>query len=223
MSVRTALRRWRLVVLDGRVVTGIVLAAVSLLVGLRLAAPPEAATRVYAAAADLEAGHVLDRGDLTVVEVRGPRRTLGGLALAEHGPPAGRVISSPLRSGGLVSLDALGGAPAPGREITIPVTADHALGGGVRVGERLDVFATFDKGTDAARTVVVARQATVRSVTRSDGLFGQHDGEVTSITVSVQPEAAIALAFAARNAELDVVRAEGEARGPARFDADSLR
>ena len=63
-----------------------------------------------------------------------------------------------------------------GRDVTIPVTPEHALGGAIRPGDRVDVYATFDKGTDVARTLTVARTATVRGVTRSDGLFGQQRG-----------------------------------------------
>ena len=109
--------------------------------------------------------------------------------------------------------------------MTIPVTPEHALGGAIRSGDRVDVYATFDKGTDVARTLTVARSATVRGVTRSDGLFGQQEGGVTAITLAVDPDAAIAVAFAARNGELDVVRAHGAlaGRGRERFDADSLR
>ena len=112
-----------------------------------------------------------------------------------------------------------------GREVTIPVTPEHALGGAIRAGDRVDVFATFDKGTDVARTLTVARQATVRGVTRSDGLFGQQEGAISAITLTVDPDAAIAVAFAARNGELDVVRASGTPGGRSRdrFDADSLR
>jgi Flp pilus assembly protein CpaB len=109
--------------------------------------------------------------------------------------------------------------------VTIPVTPEHALGGAIRPGDRVDVYATFDKGTDVARTLTVAKGATVREVTRSDGLFGQQEGGITAITLAVDPDAAIAVAFAARNGELDVVRTHGtlNGRGRERFDADSLR
>lgn len=221
-----AVRRLRLPAVDARVVGGVVLVAVSVIGGLRLSRDPEPMTRVYVASTDLDAGHVLGRDDLKVAEVRAPSAVLGGLARPERGgPPIGRALQTPLRADATIGLDGLGAAVAAGREITIPVTPDHALGGDVRAGDRIDVFATFDKGTDAARTLTVARWATVHGVVRSDGLFGQHAGAVSALTLDVDANAAIAVAFAARNAELDIVRAHGalNGRGRDRYDAGDLR
>ena len=213
-AASTSRRRLRLAAIDARVVGGIVLIGVSIVGGLRLTSGPEAATQVYVAVADLDAGHVLTAGDLTTAELRGTGTVIGGLARAgRSGPPLGRTLRVPLRQGGAVSLDAIGAGVAAGREITIPATPEHALGGEVRTGDRVDVFATFDKGTDASRTVTVARSATVHGVVRAEGLFGQHGGTLTALTLDVEPDAAIALAFATRNAELDVVRAHGDLNG----------
>ena len=219
------LGRVRLPSVDVRVITGIVLVAVSVVGGLRLARAPEPGTRVFVAAADLDAGHVLGRRDFAETEVHASRRLIAGLERTDRGAPIGRVLRTPVRAGAAIPIDAVGGALAVGRDVTIPVTPEHALGGAIRAGDRVDVFATFDKGTDVARTLTVARSATVRGVTRSDGLFGQQEGGITAITLAVDRDAAIGVAFAARNGELDVVRARGalDGRGRERFDADSLR
>ncbi len=221
-----AVRRLRLSTIDTRVVGGIVLVAVSVIGGLGLSSDPEATTPVYVAATDLDAGHVLTRNDLKVAELRAPDSTLNGLARPSRGgPPVGRSLQTPLRANAMVGLDGLGPVAPAGREITIPVTPDHALGGAVRTGDRVDVLATFDKGTDAARTLTVARAATVHGVVQSDGLFGQHAGAITALTLDVEPDAAIVVAFAARNAELDIVRSTGagERRGRSRYDAGDVR
>lgn len=217
--------RLRLPTVDLRVVTGVLLVAISIIGGLRLTAAPAPGTVVYAAAADLDAGHVLTRADLTRVEIRGPGSVTRTLERAAGGLPVGRVLRTPLRVGAPIPLDALGDVEPPGRELTVPVTPEHALGGALRSGDRVDVLASFDKGTDAARTLTVARDAAVRSVTRADGLFGQPEGAITAVTVTVVPDAAVALAFAARNGELDIVRTRGAAdlRPRSRFDVDSLR
>jgi len=219
------LRRLRMPTLDARVVTGVVLVAVSVVGVIRLTGGPEAGTPVFVAAADLDAGHVVTRDDLTTVEVRAAHGVIAGLERADHRAPVGRVLRTPVRAGAAIPIDALGGAVPAGRDVTIPVTPDHALGGAIRPGDRVDVYATFDKGTDAARTLTVARGATVRGITESDGLFGQREGAIAAITLAVDPDAAIAVAFAARNGELDVVRARGtlDGRGRERFDADTLR
>ena len=224
-AVTIGLRRLRRPAIDVRVIAGIVLVAVSVVGGLRMTRGPAPGTPVFVAATDLDAGHVLTRADLSEVEVRAPGSVVAGLERTEGGPPVGRVLRTPVRAGAAISLDALGGAIPAGRDVTIPVTPEHALGGSIRPGDRVDVYATFDKGTDVARTLTMARGATVRGVTRSDGLFGQREGAISAITLAVDPNAAIAVAFATRNGELDVVRARGtlDGRGRSRFDADSLR
>jgi Flp pilus assembly protein CpaB len=224
-AVAVGLRRLRRPSIDVRVVTGVVLVAVSVVGGLRMTRDPQPGTAVFVAAVDLDVGHVLNRGDLAQVEVRAPGSMVSGLERVDRGAPLGRVLRSPVRAGAPIPLDALGRSMPAGREVTIPVTPEHALGGAIRPGDRIDVYATFDKTTDVARTLTVAHRATVRGVTRSDGLFGQQEGVVTAITLAVDPDAAIAVAFAARNGELDVVRARGarDDRGRDRFDADSLR
>ncbi len=217
--------RRRLPRLDTRVVGGLLLVAVAVLGGLRLAGSAAAAERVWVAAADLDAGHVLGAGDLEPAEIRAEPSLVAGLSHVAAGPPVGRVLRTPLRVGAPLSIDGLGGSIAPGRELTVPVTPDHALGGEVRVGDRIDVLGTFDKGTDVARTQIIARAATVRGVVHSDGLFGQRQGALSAVTVLVDPDDALALAFAARNAEIDVLRAHGDldGAGTERFDRDSLR
>jgi Flp pilus assembly protein CpaB len=219
------LRKLRVPALDARVITGVVLVAVSVVGGIRLTRGPEPGTAVFVATSDLDAGHVVTRADVTTVEVRAGRDVVAALERADRGAPVGRVLRIPVRAGAAISIEALGGAIPAGRDVTIPVTPDHALGGAIRAGDRVDLYATFDKGTDAARTLIVARRATVRGVTESDGLFGQRQGAISAITLAVDPDSAIAVAFAARNGELDVVRARGtlDGRGRERFDADTLR
>jgi len=219
-------RKVRFPAIDARVIGGIVLVAVSVVGGLRLTKGPAAATRVYVAAVDLDDGHTLAVGDLRVAELRGDERIVAGFARPDHGgPPLGRTLRVGVRAGSVVPIDALGAGAAAGREITLPVTPEHALGGEVRAGDRVDVFATFDKGTDAARTVTVSRAATVHAVLHADGLFGQHAGGITALTLDVEPDAAVAVAFAARNAELDIARAHGNLveRGRDHFESDDLR
>ncbi len=218
-------RRLRLPTIDVRVVTGVVLVAVSVLGGLRLAGSPPPTTPVWTTTVSLDEGHVIAAGDLAPADLQGSRRIVGGLMPAQGAPPIGRTLRVPVGAGAAIPRDALGAPPPPGREITIPVTAEHALGGAVRAGDRVDLLASLDKGTDSARTVTVTRGAAVQGVVRSDGLFGQHEGGLTALTLRVDPDDALAVAFATRNAEIDVVRATGDldGRGSDRIDADALR
>jgi Flp pilus assembly protein CpaB len=214
-------RSARLPRVDTRLVVGLLLVALSIIGGLRLAATGEASVVVYTAARDLPAGHRLERGDLATTHLRAPARVLDRLVRGVA--PVDRVLRVPLAEGDLVPGTALGTGARREREITVPIAAEHALGGALRPGDRVDVLASFDKGTEAARTLTVAARAQVVDVVRSDGLFGQREGELSAITLGVQPDDAVLVAFAVRNGEIDVVRAHGPGhRVRTRFDADEL-
>jgi Flp pilus assembly protein CpaB len=214
----------RLPKVDTRLVVGLLLVALSVLGGLRLAATSDETVAVFVAARDLPADHVLTAGDLGTAQIHASDDVLGGLVLATASrPPIGRVLRFPVVDGGLVGAAALGGVASKGREITVPVGSDHALGGALEPGDRVDILGSFDKGTEIAKTLTVAAGARVVEVVHADGLFGQREGELTALTVSVPPNDVVFVAFAVRNGEVDVVRASGSARGVrTRFDVSEL-
>ena len=135
-------------------------------------------------------------GDLRRTPVHVESGVLDRLVRADAASPAGKVLRFPIAAGTLVSSSALGSRREPGREITIPITPDHALGGALRVGDRVDVLGSFGKGTEDAKTLTVAQGAQLVDVVRADGLFGQHEGVVNALTLAVAPDDAIFLAFA---------------------------
>ena len=213
----------RLPKVDSRLVVGLLLVALSVLGGLRLAASSDSTVAVYAAARDLPANHVVTAGDLRITKVHVSPEVLNGLLPASRAVPIDRVVRFPVAAGGLVSATTLGAAATKGREITIPIGADHALGGALEPGDRVNILGSFDKGTEIAKTLTVAAGARVVAVLHADGLFGQREGELTSLTVSVAPDDVVFVAFAVRNGDLDVVRASGSARGVrTRFDVSEI-
>lgn len=217
---RPALRLPRL---DARLVVGLLLVALSVLGGLRLAATADDTVAVYTATRALPANHVLTPGDLRATRIRATDDVLDGLVSASRRPPVDRVLRFPVTDGGLLARATLGDAASEGREITVPISADHALGGALVAGDRVDVLASFDKGTELAKTLTVARAARVVDVVSSDGLFGQREGELTALTVSVAPDDVVFVAFAIRNGEVDVVRAGNRSKGVRnRFDISEL-
>ena len=123
----TAIRRRLSWAMDTRLVVGLLFVAVSIVGGLRLAGDPVVATQVYVASTDLDAGHVLTAADVEVVEVRAPHEVLSGWTKAAHGAPVGRILQVALHKGSPLVFDRLGAAVALGREITVPVTPEHAL------------------------------------------------------------------------------------------------
>jgi Flp pilus assembly protein CpaB len=214
----------RLPKIDTRLVVGLVLVALSVLGGLRLAATSDDTVAVFVAARDLPADHVLVAGDLRTARIHASEDILGGLMLAARArPPVDRVLRFPLAEGGLVGAGTIGGVASKGREITVPIGSDHALGGALEPGDRVDILGSFDKGTEIAKTLTVAAGARVVEVVHADGLFGQREGELTALTVSVPPNDVVFVAFAVRNGEVDVVRSVGSGRGVrSRFDVSEL-
>jgi Flp pilus assembly protein CpaB len=227
MATLTAPRRRRLTLrlpkLDTRLVVGLLLVAVSVAAGLRLSDRPDHAVAVLAARQALPAGHVLTADDLIPTRVDSAPAALRAFVAATAPSPRGRVLREPVATGALLPRRALGAEAPRGREVTVPITPEHALGGALVAGDRVDVLSTFDKGTELARTITVARRARVVDVVRSEGLFGQREGALTALTLAVDPDDAVYVVFAARNGELDVVRAAVAGDGSrGRFDFTEL-
>ncbi len=210
---------------DTRIVVGVLLVVISVIGGFRLAAAADHTVGVVALRRDLAANHVLVAGDLVVTRVHVSDAVLDGLVrsggLSEL---PGRVLLFPVPADGLLAENAVAAHPRQGREITVPVTPEHALGGRVRLGDRVDVLASFTKSTKSARTLTVVHNAEVIEMVRSEGLFGARAGELTALTLSVPPDDAVYLAFAIRNADLDIVRTTGSSgAGRDSFDGTQLR
>jgi Flp pilus assembly protein CpaB len=213
----------RLPRIDTRLVVGLLLVAASILGGLRLAASADRTVAVHTAARDLPAGHVVTGTDLATTWINASAAVVDRLLEPGDLPVTGRVLRFPVRRGELVAANALGSSAPRGREITVPVSPDHALGGALEPGDRVDVLASFDKGTEAAKTLTVAADAQVVDVIHADGLFGQQEGELAALTLAVPRDDVVLVAFAVRNGEVDIVRADGRpGRTRTRFDATDL-
>lgn len=215
----------RLPKVDTRLVVGLLLVAFSVIGGLRLASSADHTVAMYTAARDLPAGHVLTPGDFGTTRIQAPDAVLDRLVRPAAGSrTTARVLRFPLSEGDLVAGASLGRVAREGREITVPIGPDHALGGVLEPGDRVDVLASFDKGTESAKTLTVASGAQVVEVVHADGLFGQRAGELAALTLSVPPDDVVFVAFAIRNGELDIVRASRQRLRDrqSRFDAADL-
>jgi Flp pilus assembly protein CpaB len=211
--------------IDTRLVVGLLLVALSVLGGLQLASTADDTVAVYVATRDLPADHVLTRDDVRITRIGASESVLDGLVPARRPPPTGHALRVPVAEGGLLADANVGAARAvaAGREISVPIAADHALGGALAPGDRVDVLGSFDKGTELAKTLTVAKDAQVVDVVTSDGLFGQREGELSAITLSVKPNDVVLVAFALRNGEVDVVRAARPGTSArSRFDVSGL-
>lgn len=198
-----------------RTILGLVLFATALLVGRSVLERAKTTVTVWAAAQDLRQDETLDGDELVPAEVKLP----AGVAAAYAGTSEdlrGAILTRPLVAGELIprAWIATGSAVTAGRVMTIPVTPEHAVGGGLRAGDRVDVYATFDSGDARARTSILVREVEVLDVVQTGGLVVGEES-VVGVTVAVTPSEAARLAFAIRTAEIDVALVAGAADEPA--------
>ena len=191
-----------------RTALGLLLFAISLVSGSVVLGSADDGTQVWAARRDLAEGTILTAADLEVVAVRLPEEQLAGY-LGASTELSGAALVRPVRRGELVPAGWVteeGGAAS--RSIAVPITADHAMGGALRPGDRVDVFATLRGVRGESKTTLLVSAAEVEDLLRSDGMVMGSD-EFAGITLSVSPEDAAKIAFAIRTSDLDVVRVEG--------------
>ncbi len=194
-----------------RTALGLLLFCAALLAGQRVLKDAQSTVDVWTAARDLPQDQELESGDLVAKAVHLPPELMDHYLMAST-DLEGAVLTRPVMQGELVSSgsvadEALAGA---GRSMTIPVAPEHAVGGALRPGDRIDVFGTFDAGDARARTLLLVRAVSVLDIVKSGGLVVEEEAAV-GVTVSVTPEEAARLAFAIRSADLDIVRVDADA------------
>lgn len=194
-----------------RTILGLVLFAAALLVGRGILEGAKTTVEVWAAARDLRQDETLAGDALVLAEVKLPPDVAAAYAGASEDLD-GAVLTRPVVAGELIprAWVASGASASAGRSMTIPVTPEHAVGGRLRPGDRVDVYATFDSGDARARTSVLVRAVEVLDVVETGGLVVGEEA-VAGLTVAVTPSEAARLAFAIRTAELDVALVAGAA------------
>ncbi len=204
----------RLSWINGRLVLGVLLLSVAFVAGQRLLAESSRTTGVWAAAHDLARGSRLGAGDLELAQVRLPAEVLGRYLTAGR-KPEGATLGRSLRAGELIPAQSVASerALAATRSITIPVAPEHAVGGALRPGDRVDVFATFGHSEGNARTRLLVADVEIAEVLSGGGLVSGEESLI-GVTVSVTPEQAARLAFAVRSGEIDLARVDGALRVP---------
>lgn len=197
-----------------RTVIGLLLFCAALLAGQRVLEGAAATVEVWVAARDLPAGTALEPGDLRPLETRLSGELLDRYATVGR-PFEGAVLTRPILEGEMVATGSLSEGPGAlaGRSMSIPVDPEHAVGGALRVGDRVDVLSTFDAGDERARTKVLVRAVEIMDLVKTGGLvMGQK--AVVGVTVAVTPEESVRLAFALRNAAIDIAKVDGETSQP---------
>ncbi|MDP9388566.1 MAG: RcpC/CpaB family pilus assembly protein [Actinomycetota bacterium] len=160
--------------------------------------------RVAVAARDIPTGEAVGMGDLRFSEVVASPVLLrqlvprGDLAALKDSIAARRIVEgSPLLRADLV-------APAAGRQqraMSLPVEREHAVGGALRPGDRVDVI----DGAEGSYVVTNAEVLAVPDLSTGT-LSGTGD---YAITIAVDAQAALRLAAAIAGGKVEVVRSTG--------------
>ena len=206
MDVPRAERLVRPSWVNARTSLGLVLFATSVLLGQRLLDDAARTTLLWTAARDLPQGSVLSDDDIRLVEIGH-----GGESLEMYSDDSyelvGAILGRPVTQGELIA-DAWISAEVSSsaeRSMTIPLTPEHAVGGELRPGDRVDVYATFSSGDVRARTSLIARDIEIIDLVRSAALT-LDETALVGVTVGVSSEDAARLAFAIRTGEVDIVK-----------------
>ena len=204
-----------------RTVLGAALFLIAMATGSRVLATAERGTSVWVLTRDVAVGARLAEGDVRRAEVNLAAEQLSTYVSSDAAVENALVVRG-VRRGELLAAASVAppGTPSDQRSITVPVTADHAVGGRLSTGDLVDILATVDARMSAARTTLLVGSAVVQDVV-FDPTFGAGETALVGITVAVDPDQALRIALATRSAEIDVVRVDGPA-GDAVVGAASL-
>lgn len=165
-------------------------------------------TTVYRAAGPIEAYTPLDASNLEPVEV--PQRWTSETSRLALGDLEGRRVGFPLQPGTVVSADMLvpvSDLSPTEREIAINVDAVTGVAGRVRVGDRVDIYATFaDVPGLPAQVRVLVRDVRVVSVGGRQTITApEEDGlaqsDVIPVSLALEPNDSLAVTFASEFAQ----------------------
>jgi len=190
---------------------GLVLAGLAVLLGAGSSAGGP--TPVLVATRALPGGTVLRSSDLRRAAIGAGSGVLATLVPASDESRAlGETLSTPLSSGQPLARSALSaGEPAA---FTLTVVAEHALGGALRVGDRVTVLATFQTSAGGEVTRELARHLLVLAVGQPPSIGDPNQATVPVTVALPDPSLAARLALANSAARIDILR-DGDASGSA--------
>lgn len=163
-------------------------------------------TLVAVAAHPLTGGSTLTEGDLRLIPVSASFEGLEGLVTEDQvGDLLGTVLGASLQDGELIRADDLAAPESRSglRSMSIPIPIEHAVGGALAVGDRVDVISASD---GSSRYVAVDLEVIE---------VGDRDGASIGVTssfhvvVAVGGDEALAVAAAIDSGSIEIVRSTG--------------
>ena len=161
---------------------------------------------VVVAAIDLPAGREIESTHLRAVEVDVDEEVYATLIpWAVSTSLVGQVTAHPIGEGALVEAEDFRdpSGPAGLRSMSIPIDAEHAVGGELGSGDRIDLILVGDEGP---RYVLAAAEVLAVSPTGEMGALASGD---FYIVVAVNADEALLVAEAIRDGRIEVVRSTG--------------
>lgn len=173
------------------------------------------ATWVVTAGRDIQPGEILTSELLSTVQLADGAPLLGGLVTADRiGELDGATSAARIAAGEPVLRSAVAprGSSDGLRAMSVPIDPSHAVGGGLRVGDRVDVIEVHDGGARYVATDVAVIGVAEAASGGALGGLGAY-----SITLAVDDATALRLAVGLRGDRLEIVRSTG-APAPAELD-----
>ncbi|MGH8874645.1 MAG: SAF domain-containing protein, partial [Acidimicrobiia bacterium] len=178
----------------------------AVLLNLAVLRSQDDARLVAVAAVDIPVGSTVAAGQLRLAEVDAAPDVLARL-VSDLGSLEGQIAVRPIAAGALVARDDLRPAAAPLglRAMSVPVPVEHAAGGELRAGDRVDVIQVVD----GVPGYVVAGAEVLSVPDRQAGPLASTGGYF--VVVAVDADTALALAAALDQGSIEVVRSTGAA------------
>ena len=173
---------------------------------------------VLVAADDVVPGTVIAADSVRTARIDADRAVMASL----YGPEdldalEGRVATASIAKGSLVTRDAVqsSDAGAAVRSMSFPIPRAHALGGALTSGDRVDILAVGQDGSDAGYVMAGVEVLAV------DGGRGGPLGtpEDVTLTIAVEADGALRLAAALERGTVTLVRSTGAAPNDSPTDA----
>jgi Flp pilus assembly protein CpaB len=156
---------------------------------------------------DLPMGHRITSADLATLPMDLPP-ALEDRAARDPAQLVGAVVVGPLGKGELVQASDIVTVGETGPQVSFPIESARALDGRLRVGELVDVVATYEGGGEGQTTVVV-RNARVVDRSKPGGSLGDGGKEVITLAVGSRADT-LAVAHASQAGKVTLVRVTGQ-------------
>lgn len=194
--------------LDLRLIIGIAIVVITALAGFALVTAADNTTSVYAAAKSLTPGHVLQKSDLVLTDVKLGKARLAYLDAS--GLTQGAVVTKAVSAGELVPISAVGTAKQVATtnvvvQLDVPLSADAV------VGSNVDVWASMAVGQGVfGPPAVIISGAQIAHITEATGLAASTGGVRVEIVVP-QSKVAALLESQANGDAISLVPSRGRA------------